>query len=209
MKLLGKRNLEIIKLASNDETRQALNGLYVDGDTTVVTDGHKLIRVKSQSPPVCDWPVNGIKWTVEEPFIIDKKTVEKALKNIPKKQAMPILHNVAVGLIKVDEGEVKKAVCQTTDLERTENIEARTVEGKFPDYKRVIPDYENESEYSRIGISAKYLMEVCSVLKNYDEKMGFVTLYFKKEGTENHSIVLTAEDGEGNEATAVIMPVRL
>jgi len=188
MKLLGKRSLEIIKLACNDETRQALNGLYVDGDTTVVTDGHKLIRVKSQSPPVCDWPANGIKWTVEEPFIIDKKTVEKALKNIPKKQAIPILHNAAVGLIKVEEGTAKKAVCQTTDLERTENIETRTVDGKFPDYKRVIPDYENESEYSRIGISAKYLMDVCSILKNYDERMHLITLYFKKEETGNHSM---------------------
>jgi len=209
MKLLGKRSLEIIKLASNDETRQALNGLYVDGDTTVVTDGHKMMRVKSQSLPVSEWPANGVKWTVEEPFIIDKKTVEKALKNIPKKQAIPILHNAAVGLVKVGDGEAKKAVCQTTDLERTENIETRTVDGKFPDYKRVIPDYENLEQYSRVGISAKYLMDVCSILKNYDERMNLITIYFKKEETGNSSIVLTAEDGEGNEATAVIMPMRL
>lgn len=225
MKLLNRKNLEIVKLASNDETRAALNGLLIDGNTTVASNGHIAIEVKAEALPSEDWPANSVKWSAEEkPFIMDRKTVEKVLKNIPKKTSMPILQNVATGLIQVEEGSAKKYVCQTTDLDRTENLEARTIEGIFPKYQQIIPPFESEALYQRVGISAGYLKEVCSILEKYkDSKM--ITLYVRKdqdavkasEGVKakeavqgaNFPIVLTAEDENKTKATAVIMPMRL
>lgn len=206
MKLLNKKNLEIIKIASADQTRLALNGLYVDGDTTVATDGHRVIRVQTQSPAVEDWPANGVKWDKEEPFIMDKKTVEKALKNIPKKTDLPILQNVGVGLIHTDQYDPKKIVCQTTDLDTTDNVESKPIDGIYPDYKRIIPDYEDKEQYQCVAISAKYLKEVCMILEKYQEKSSRIQLYIKDE---NHSIVLTAEDDNETKATAIIMPMKL
>jgi len=224
MKLLNRKNLEIIKLASNDETRQALNGILVDGSTTVASNGHIAIEVKAQPLPSEDWPANSINWAPEEPFIMDKKTVEKALKNIPKKQAMPILQNVAVGLIQVQDGDAKAYICQTTDLERTESLEAQTVLGTFPKYQQIIPPFMSEALYQRVGISAGYLKEVCSILEKYQDSK-IITLYVRKdqaaveesEGIKakeavqgaNFPVVLTAEDEDKTKAMAIIMPMKL
>ena len=214
MKLLNRKQLEIIKLSSKDETRQALNSLYIYEDTTVTTDGHRMIAVKSNQFNREDWPPNGVNWQDDAAsgavsFLVDRKTIEDTLKNIPKNPAMPILASAAVGLIEAKDGEPDRVVCQTTDLDRTKNIEARTITGKFPNYKQVIPDYKNEELYISMGINASYLEEVCNLLKKYREKSCAITLYMKKEDANRHSLVITAYDGEGTEATAIIMPYRI
>jgi len=90
MRIYNKKQLEIIKLASKDEIKTSLNGLYVDGEITVATNGHMLLMVKSEQMPVNDWPISEIKWSNnDKPFIIPFKTIEKVLKNIPKKVNLP------------------------------------------------------------------------------------------------------------------------
>lgn len=215
MRLYNKKQLEIIKLASKDETRMALSGLYIDRDTTVTTDGHKLVTVKSQPKPQEDWPANSIEWKKNDsdPFIISREQVEKAIKNIPRKMAMPILSNVAIGKVENDEGR-KELACQTTDLENTDKVEGREVDGKFPNYKQVIPPYLDTELYQAIGISAKYLKEVCTVMEKYREGSSKITLHIAKETKKQKEpaalpIVLTSDDGEGTEIMAVIMTMRL
>lgn len=218
MRLYGKKQLEIIKLASKDETRQALAGMFIDRDTTVITDGHKLVTVKSQPKPQEDWPANSIPWNKEDsdPFIISREQVEKAIKNIPKlgkHDPNKILRNVAIGKVLNDQGR-KELACQTTDLDNIDNVAGREIDGKFPNYKQVIPDYMDETKYQPIGISATYLKEICAVFEKYQEGSRMITLHIakqtkKQKQPENYPIVLTANDGEGTEAMAVIMPMRL
>ncbi len=220
MKLFNKKQLEIINLASPDETRVALNGLYFDGNKTVVTDGHRLVYVENTKQCIKeDWPANGIKWDgLETPFLVSKNTIQKALKNIPKKTDFPILKNVAIGLKERVENEPENVICQTTDLENTDNIEARTIGAKFPNYKQIIPDFENSSLFQRVGLNATYLKEVCAVMEKYNSGPRTITLYVKKDEIrdgkitlpgEHCPIVVTANDEEGTKATAIIMPVRL
>lgn len=219
MKLFNRKQLENIKLASKDDTRMALNGLYFKGNSTISTDGHKLMKV-TYTPPESEskeeWPVNGVQWLDSDAsFILPRSTVEKALQNIPKKDGHPlsILSNVAVGLIQKVDGEPSRATCQTSDLINTNNVEAQIVDVKFPDYERVIPDYENselkptlylrpDSEYRRVGIDAHMLKEICAQLEKYNSKHHIV-LHI---GDENQAVVITANDGAGTEALAVLMP---
>lgn len=207
MKLFNKKQLENVKLASKDETRQVFCGLRIEGDSTVSTDGHRLMKVTWNKPrDIEDWPANGIKWAKkEEPFILPRSTVEKALRNIPKRPAYPILENVAIGLKDTKGKGPDQFVVQTSDLENTDNVEGKTVEGKYPDYKQVIPDFENSKKYHKVGLSAKYLKEICAQLEKYKDSH-MVTFYM---GKETDPVVITADDKEGTEATAVLMPMKL
>lgn len=224
MRLFNRKQLEIVKVACRDINRQALNGIHVDGNVAIVSDGHTLLRVESEQVASVEWPANGVKWSDnDKPFTIPLATAEKALKNIPKKVGGKILTSIAIGLKEVPTGEPDRVVCQTTDMDITDNVESVTVDGKFPDFKRVIPEVEDNPEYQRVGISAKYLMDMCSLLGGYNPKSKIITLYVKKDTPEvngpkysesaklgeHYPVVLTADDGEGNKATAVIMPMRL
>jgi DNA polymerase III sliding clamp (beta) subunit (PCNA family) len=205
VKLYQRKQLEIVKLSSNDTKREGINGLFFEGNSTVATDGHKLIKVTSlNQEEKTDWPANSIQWGAEEkPFTIRREVVEQAIKSLPKKsKVMPILNKVAIGQV-LENG---KASIQTTDLDNTSNLETKLPENNFPDYQKVIPDYK---DFPRVGISAKYLKEICGVLEKYHSH-NLVTIYFNPEKPENHPIVITATDHlEGVNAEAVIMPMRL
>jgi len=224
MRLFNRKQLEIVKVACKDIHRQALNGVHVDGNVAIVTDGHTLLKVESEQVPSDEWPANGIKWSDnDKPFTIPLKTAEKALKNIPKGVDGNILNSIAIGLKEVPTGEPDKVVCQTTDIATTDNVESYVVDGRFPDFKRVIPEVEDNPEYQRVGISASYLRQMCSILEGYNPKSKIITLYVKKDTPkvespkysecaklgEHFPVVLTADDGEGNKATAVIMSMKL
>ena len=200
MKLFTEKQLEIVKLASKDTTRPILEGLHFDGNTTVTTDGHRMLAVTSEEIDNQEWPVNGIAWNVQEvPFTLPRKAVEKALKNINKKQDLPILSRVAVGQV-----PDSKVSLQTTDLEITDNVATREIEGRFPDYKRIIPDYKTD-EYKVMAINAKYLKELCSILEKYDTDNHKIEIHIKDENTP---MVITADDREGTTALGIIMPVK-
>jgi len=220
MRLFNKKHLEIVKFSTTDPTRIALHGLLFDGNKTVATDGHRLICVESeQKATIEDWPVNGINWSEnDKPFTVSRSTIEKALKNIPKVPNIPAWENAAIGLKVMPTGEPDKVVCQTTDFDNTDNVESRTVAGKFPNYQQVIPNFKDENLYQRVGVNGKYLKEVCMLLEKYCESSHVVTLYLKKDTVKDgksqddgqlHSMVVTADNGEGTKATAVIMPIRL
>lgn len=50
MKLYNDKQLLCVRMASKDETRQALNGLYFEGNKTIATDGHRMMIVESKPP---------------------------------------------------------------------------------------------------------------------------------------------------------------
>ena len=268
MKLFNQKQLENIKMACKDDTRPHLNGLFIEGNSTIATDGHRLMKVSFNPEPLkkkvlykelgedfaddkelgkslalekynkkmaMEWPANGVKWdTSTKPFTLPRSTVEKALKNIPKKVDMAILKNVAIGLEFDKKGKAVKAVCQTTDLENTDNVQGRLVDGKFPNYKQVLPDFEN-GDYQRVSVNAKYLKEVCAQLEKYNDGNHPIILHLKKDKLscsvendressqfnpffmpvieaelgEHFSMGVTADDKEGTDAVAVIMPVRI
>jgi DNA polymerase III sliding clamp (beta) subunit (PCNA family) len=85
-----------------------------------------------------------------------------------------------------------------------DKIESQALDGKFPDYKRVIPD---TTDYIKVGVNATYLKQICEVLEKSGN--GNVVLNFKKEDTANHPIVIENIDQCDEKITSVLMPVRL
>ena len=207
MKLYSKQQLQVVKACSKDETRPAINGVLVDENKLVATDGHKMFIVEDKAiDNAKDWPVNGVDWQASnQPFIIPSSAINKAIKNIPKSKDTkdnPILEKVAIG-----ETPENTITLQTTDLDTTDNVKTKIVDGKFPDYERVIPTLGEVGGYDKkVGLNAHYMIEALQLMINFaDEKSKMVTFHMKDE---NHSIVLTCENEE-TKTTCVVMPMRL
>lgn len=119
---------------SNEETRYYLNGVYLHPTTdegtpmlrTVATDGHRLARAQTIQPEGCqDMP--GI--------IVPKKTVGELVK-----------------LLEEYVGEVHVALSQNkiTFIMGEITLSSKLIDGKFPDYDRVIPKNNDKTlEVSR------------------------------------------------------------
>ncbi len=111
---------------STEETRHYLNGIFIHpgeyGDTSglklVATDGHRLSKrfIRIDDIPA-DMP--GV--------IIPKKTVEVISKHLPKDGSVRF---------DVSENKIRLSIGDMT-------ITSKLVDGKFPDYVRVIPSHED------------------------------------------------------------------
>jgi DNA polymerase-3 subunit beta len=119
---------------SNDETRYYLNGIYLHPATSdegsqvlraVSTDGHRLARAQTLLPEGCD-AMAGV--------IIPKKTVGEIVK----------LLESYVGDVEVSLSDKKISMkIGTTDFY------SKLIDGKFPDYERVIP--KNNDKYMEVS----------------------------------------------------------
>tara|TARA_R110002051_G_scaffold164844_1_gene235732 strand:- start:2429 stop:3055 length:627 start_codon:yes stop_codon:yes gene_type:complete len=208
MKTFTKNQLLVGKASSNDAGRHALNGILVEGNKTIATNGHILImneNLEASEP----WSLNGVQWEDETPFIISNESVKKALKNFPKvkKGDNSNRSRMAIGQSK---SSLNLADCVTDTsvitMQNSDNdkIESQAVDGRFPDYKRVIPD---TTDYIKVGVNATYLKQLCEVLEK--SGTGNIVLNFKKEDTANHPIVIENIDQCDEKITSVLMPVRL
>src|SRR5215472_10038901 len=136
--LVNAANLLVSELASTDDTRLNLTGLYVCPLATVATDGHALGAVTTPPVDARDFPqVDGLDaGAMPPPAIVPKAAVTQALKAIPKKAAKrhPILAHVAI------DGQNGTRRLVTTDLESTTPVETKTLEGSdFPDWQAIMP----------------------------------------------------------------------
>ena len=208
MKTFTKNQLLVGKASSNDAGRHALNGILVEGNKTIATNGHMLImneNLEANEP----WSLNGVQWEEETPFIISNEAVKKALKNFPKvkksdhknRSRMAIGQSSSTGNV-----NISAITMQNSDNDK---IESQAVDGRFPDYKRVIP---NTTDYIKVGVNATYLKQICEVLEKSGN--GNIVLNFKKEDTardnsSNHPIVIENIDQCDEKITSVLMPVRL
>ena len=203
MKTFTKNQLLVGKASSNDAGRHALNGILVEGNKTIATNGHILIMNENLEPSEA-WELNGVQWEEETPFIISNEAVKKALKNFPKvkksddknRSRMAIGQSSSTGNV-----NISAITMQNSDNDK---IESQAVDGRFPDYKRVIPD---TTDYIKVGVNATYLKQICEVLEK--SGTGNIVLNFKKEDTANHPIVIENIDQCDEKITSVLMPVRL
>ena len=203
MKTFTKNQLLVGKASSKDAGRHALNGILVEGNKTIATNGHILI-MNENLEKIEPWHLNGVQWEDETPFIISNEAVKKALKNFPKvkkgdnsnRSRMAIGQSKSSGLT-----DMSAITMQNSDNDK---IESQAVDGRFPEYKRVIPD---TTDYIKVGVNATYLKQICEVLEKSGN--GNIVLNFKKEDTANHPIVIENIDQCDEKITSVLMPVRL
>jgi len=137
--MYNKNNLEIYKVASKDETKVILGGVYFTGDSTVATDSSLLMEVSVPKQNIEDFPIVGEELVdVHEPFILEAKAVRDLIKDIPKNSSLPILENIVVAKNK-DKGV---ASLVTTDLSITNVHKVRKIIGEYPKHKQLFPEEE-------------------------------------------------------------------
>ena len=172
LSLLNKTKISM----SNDETRHYLNGIYIhitEGNnksylTGVATDSH---RLSSSSMKLSE----NIKF---KPFILPKKTVFQLCSLLEDGDEKILLFSSDTK-VKFQMGNLK--------------ITSKVIDGKFPDYKKVVPQ---KNEKSLILSSKDFINSIEKVASvSLDKKEG-VKLNINKDNVQFY--VNSANSGEGN-----------
>jgi len=147
MKLKFDECMRILDVSkSNDESRFHLNGILWDNieKCLVSADGHRLTRIKLS---LCDFNVE----SSEDEVIIGPDFLKKTLKVFDPKEHERFKQEP---LIKVSEKNVE--FIGVTDSYKMPRCKA-LIEGKFPNYKRLIP---TEGKKAWVKVRAQYLKEI-------------------------------------------------
>ncbi|MBT3468238.1 MAG: DNA polymerase III subunit beta [Opitutae bacterium] len=174
---------------SSDETRHMLNGVYFNFDqgmlTLVATDGKRL-ALNSKEMEIPDGQAGN--------FILPMKTVSELERLLGKGKDVKILFNerqVAFD-IAVDESSQEQGLSQTIHLV------SKAVEGKFPNYKIVIPEDADQT----VAIDRETLREnISRAALVVTDKSQSITMTF----SENQIVIKgqSAEFGESEEKVEI------
>lgn len=192
---LTRKQLEAISHASTDSTRQALCCLYVEPGRTVATDGHRLA--------VVEWVQDGEEIPEHEPFIIPREVVEGWLKIIPRKAPRNFPENGFLGVvIRKDEG-VANYHWECLDKNwNTLKGEFLAVDGKFPDYRQVIPS--EEDTVKTFALSHNYIDDFGKLAA--DDRKKTVIFGLNSKDPANCAVRFDSNAIEDHKITGVIMP---
>lgn len=174
--------IERVRFAiSNDETRYYLNGIYLHTmDNTlksVATDGYKLAMFGTEKPENFDFA---------EGAILPKKTIAEVKRII---DADPSISEVEVMF---SQNKVKFIFNNTILI-------SKLVDGKFPDYERVIPT-GNDKEIKLAKKDLVSIVDRISIIVN-EEKSKLIKLTFSQHNLNIQA--QTSEGSSGNEDLAV------
>lgn len=195
MLLVSRLNLEC-QVASDDAGRFQLNGLHFTDDFVESTDGHILLRTPYADENIEEFPADGH----EMPngggnSIVPMTAIAKVIKALPK-SIRPILENAAF-----ESGEDGKARFFMTDLDTSQKIEAKVIEGQYPDTSRVMVDVADCPKSVILGV--KVLEKLLKALKK--AKAESVTLGLQEE--KGTAIAIEAKAGNGQTISGVVMPL--
>ena len=204
MNLYPRRSLEAIALAKKGNDGLALEGLKLQGNKTIATNGHYLItttyKAKTETPNYLRYPIkNAWDEREEDPIIIEGEKIKQAIKILPSKKEIkdnPILGHVAIGKTCGSE-----EICLKT---KGGAVHTKPMEGRFPNTDKVIPDYQNDN-YIRVGLCPKLLKDISTLLA---KDCHTLVLHISKKGSEDKPIVITTED-EDFDNEIILMPRRL
>lgn len=182
----GQYLLERLKFVapaiSNEETRFYLNAVYFDKQPgkalrLVTTDGHRLHAIYM-----------GEVSELEFKFLMPKAAVKALLKMVNKRGKYTLVF------------EAGRLLVSGTDIE---GFEVKELDGKFPEYARVIPASEDNKTLE--GYNASYLVDTFKAFTVLDKAVRVTTRGDASEMGVNSPIVFEATD-QG--ALIVVMPMR-
>lgn len=193
--LLNRSILGLAKLASKKQSRYTLQAIAVGKEQAVATDGHIMAVV--QTKPMDDSAMPVIEGMAPrtladgEQVLVSAEAASAALKTIPKRSNLPILQNAAMGA----DGKL-----YTTDLENVSAF-SHKVEGKFPDWKAVIP---REAPVAEVSFDARKMIQLCDYIKQFSDAPCAVRLTIYSTQT---AIRLDARTADGADITCLLMPL--
>lgn len=204
--LIPKRVFKISALAARDTSRHPINGVFVAREAggkclAVATDGRRLIRVrwndKHLRPKFPAVGLGSVESVKDFSAIVATKQWDDAGKAIPKRANKPILEHCLL-----DETGINGKVTMGS-------LNGDTVEGKFPGYKNVIPNYTIGKDAVEIDVNPKLMAEILKVVETVatDDKSRSIRLVVPTD--PSRPIVIKGHTADGIEATAILMPITL
>lgn len=187
-----------LHFAGKKDVRYYLNGVLIEFETNLInvvaTDGHVLLRV-----PVY---AHGLPIELKDKqYILERKSAELLLKAISPKTS---LSEAQLTLVTPGKDEHFVSINSEDGLMQVVGL----IDGKFPDYRRVIPkDYKDPSKYSGpIGLNTDYLAKL-SKLKDLNGPINGTNMYCRAPG---ECVVFENNIKDSSQIyTAVIMPMRI
>lgn len=200
--LLNRHNLGVVKFASTDKTRPAIETVHVTPKYTEATDGACLVRVTLPDADPADFPaIDGhTNGSTAEHIQLPASVAKSALRALPKGRTvsrLPILGNASL------DPATSSIAC--TDLESPTVLRytpdpAPTL---YPDTDRVFP---SDRPTATVNVDAKRLADLLAFLATVSGAANNgVTLEFHGD---NRPLVIRADSSEGQEAVALLMTLR-
>lgn len=202
--MLNRANLAIAKMCTKEESRYLLNGVYVTPEYTVVTDGHRLVKVATTNADAEQFPnfedfKAASKWA---PFILKRDDALAVCVAIPKERKLWPVRHAAVN-------ESNSQELATNDLSTKHLFKTEHLAGKYPDFDRVVPEKETAAFVA--PVNARYLMEMLKAVVDANPDFPRVELRFykAKEGEDAQAIRLDSKTADEQEWVGVLMPMRI
>ncbi len=154
------------------------------------------------------FPNGGVSQDTGDNVTVAVKPLVDALKKLPRRTTLPILLTPPLISLRNDKGEPTQVVVPVTDLENHSVETARTMDGRFPNYRQVIPP-ENKTAIE-IVIDANHLLDMAQAAlafcKNGSPHMVPMKLCV---GFENHGpLRVEVTDRNQRRLTMVVMPLQ-
>jgi hypothetical protein len=210
---LNKQVLGLAPLVSESATRPTLHSIHIEADKAVATDGHQLtmVTLPRQSRDAAP-AITGMEHAATWPnFMLPPETATEMAKAIDNKAAKSL---PACGFVYVGGAtDGKQVQLGVTDLHRPKVTTVPAVDGRYPEYQRVVPNAA-ESDY-QIAFDARLLKRVIDyACKFSDDNIVPVKFSFWRHRKANgeftpHAAVLEADNREtGQRMTSVVMPCK-
>ncbi len=217
--MINKNNLVVVGTVSKSLNNLEISGVYFKEDketgaiTTAATDNYQLVEVKntlgfnkfkSEYPTLQDYTL--LDHLPEEGLILPPDAIKKIIKNLAETKKAgketPVLNNAV--FVNSDSKDSFKIA--TTNLSSVDVMAAVPIEGKYPDYKQIMPEKDDNEITTTIDISR--LKSIATILASMDIKAveGIKSIQMiTRPG--NKSVQFKANTDQGQEVNALIMPI--
>lgn len=200
--LISKEQIKVAKLASTDGARPMLTHVKVfrqDGKiVTVATDSYILGEIiEDENIAIDEYPLlpGGDKYSNPEEVLVPATVLTELGKKLKAKNILPVLGY----------GVVEKGKVVTTDLDTATTLSFQEIEGKYPDYRKLIDNYASKGKVT-LTVNPKLLVRALSM---FGDDSVEITIHVEKTGlaAKLDPMLITQESG-GTKKTAVVMPLK-
>lgn len=167
--------LSVSKFAAKSQSRPELCGVFITPKKVAATDSFRLVEVSvPTNVKVENFPRYNNKSAMKgfKPFIAPAQEFGK-IKLPTKKMGLPELNCLAVSHL-----DDKMVEFFTSNLETGEIKVLRRIEGRYPDYEKVIPTGKPVAE---VVINAEYVKEMADLMSKFGKLKDMVIKFYGQD----------------------------
>jgi len=180
--VIGKDVKALLSVIDKDEPRIHFRGVLIDGENVWATDTKILARIKLQEIDKEEIPAS-IKTGADTGKVwIYADSLNRALSNIPKKPALPMIQNNIylnkengkIELQTIDQNMVPATVQEPTSESNAEN---------FPDCNTIL-DTSKDTEKTEMIFGGQIILQLAEMVKTFKNKNKFTRIVMKLDTPE-------------------------